>query len=45
MEYIKLNTGAEMPMEGFVVFQIPDAAQCEQVVYDAIKTGYSFKLH
>lgn len=40
MEYIKLNTGAEMPMEGFGVFQIPDAAQCEQVVYDAIRTGY-----
>ncbi len=40
MEYVKLNTGAEMPMEGFGVFQIPDAAQCEQVVYDAIKTGY-----
>lgn len=29
-----------MPQEGFGVFQIPDAAQCEQVVYDAIKTGY-----
>ncbi len=29
-----------MPLEGFGVFQIPDAAQCEQVVYDAIKTGY-----
>ena len=29
-----------MPVEGFGVFQIPDAAQCEQVVYDAIKTGY-----
>ena len=29
-----------MPMEGFGVFQIPDAAECEQVVYDAIKTGY-----
>ena len=40
MKYVKLNTGAEMPMEGFGVFQIPDAAQCEQVVYDAIKTGY-----
>ena len=26
-----------MPLEGFGVFQIPDAAQCEQVVYDAIK--------
>ena len=40
MEYITLNTGAKMPMEGFGVFQIPDAAECEQVVYDAIKTGY-----
>ena len=29
-----------MPVEGFGVFQISDAAQCEQVVYDAIKTGY-----
>ena len=37
---MKLNTGAEMPLEGFGVFQIPDAAQCEQVVYDAIQTGY-----
>ena len=40
MEYITLNTGAKMPLEGFGVFQIPDAAQCEQVVYNAIKTGY-----
>lgn len=40
MEYITLNTGAKMPAEGFGVFQIPDAVQCEQVVYDAIKTGY-----
>lgn len=29
-----------MPMEGFGVYQIPDAAQCEQAVLDAIKTGY-----
>lgn len=29
-----------MPLEGFGVFQIPDAAECERVVYDAIKTGY-----
>lgn len=40
MEYITLNTGAKMPLEGFGVFQIPDVAQCEQVVYNAIKTGY-----
>lgn len=40
MEMITLNTGAKMPLEGFGVFQIPDAAECERVVYDAIKTGY-----
>lgn len=40
METIKLNQGAEMPLEGFGVFQIPDAAQCEQVTYEAIQTGY-----
>lgn len=40
MEYITLNTGAKMPLEGFGVFQIPDANECERVVYDAIKTGY-----
>lgn len=40
MEFITLNTGAKMPLEGFGVFQIPDAAQCEQAVYEAIRTGY-----
>ena len=40
MEFLTLNTGAKMPQEGFGVFQIPDAVQCEQVVYDAIKVGY-----
>ncbi|MBE5834388.1 MAG: aldo/keto reductase [Butyrivibrio sp.] len=40
MEYVTLNTGARMPLEGFGVFQIPDAEECERVVYDAIKTGY-----
>ncbi len=40
MEYVTLNTGAKMPLEGFGVFQIPDAAECEEVVYNAIKTGY-----
>ncbi|WP_026658386.1 aldo/keto reductase [Butyrivibrio sp. AC2005] len=40
MEYVTLNTGARMPLEGFGVFQIPDAAECKRVVYDAIKTGY-----
>ena len=40
MEFITLNTGAKMPLEGFGVFQIPDARECEEVVYNAIKTGY-----
>lgn len=40
MEFITLNTGTKMPLEGFGVFQIPDAAECERVTYDAIKTGY-----
>lgn len=40
MEFVTLNTGAKMPIEGFGVFQVHDAAVCEQAVYDAIKTGY-----
>lgn len=40
MEFLTLNTGAKMPLEGFGVFQIPDAAQCEEVIYNAVKTGY-----
>lgn len=40
MEFITLNTGAKMPLEGFGVFQIPDSAECEKVTYEAIKTGY-----
>lgn len=40
MEYVTLNTGAKMPIEGFGVFQIPDPKQCEEVTYTAIKNGY-----
>lgn len=40
MEHITLNNGVKMPLEGFGVFQIPDPAQCEQVVLDAINSGY-----
>ena len=39
IETIKLHNGVSMPMEGFGVFQIPEA-DCEQVVTEAIKTGY-----
>ena len=40
MEYVTLNNGIKMPMEGFGVFQVPDHQQCEEVVYQAICTGY-----
>lgn len=40
MESVTLNNGVKMPLEGFGVFQIPDANQCEKAVLDAIKSGY-----
>ena len=40
MQTIKLHNGVEMPMEGFGVFQVLDLNVCEQVVSDAIATGY-----
>ena len=40
MEYITLNNGVKMPMEGFGVFQVPDQAECERAVLDAIASGY-----
>lgn len=40
MEYVTLNNGVKMPMEGFGVFQVPDPKQCEQAVLDAISVGY-----
>ncbi|OUN68265.1 2,5-diketo-D-gluconic acid reductase [Drancourtella sp. An57] len=40
MEYVNLNNGIKMPLEGFGVFQVPDPAQCKQAVLDAINSGY-----
>lgn len=40
METVKLNNGVEMPILGFGVFQVPDLAECERSVMDAIETGY-----
>lgn len=40
MQNIKLNNGVEMPILGFGVFQIPDAAECEKAVLEAIDCGY-----
>ncbi len=40
MDYITLNNGVVIPMEGLGVFQIPDPNQCKQAVLDAIASGY-----
>ena len=37
---VKLNNGVEMPILGFGVFQVPDPAECERSVQDAIDVGY-----
>lgn len=39
MNTVSLSNSVKMPMEGFGVFQIPEET-CEQVVKDAIATGY-----
>jgi diketogulonate reductase-like aldo/keto reductase len=40
MEFTTLNNGVKMPILGFGVFQIPDLAECERCVLDAIAAGY-----
>ena len=40
MQTVCLNNGVQMPLEGFGVFQVPDAALCEQAVSDALEAGY-----
>ena len=40
MDHVTLNNGIRMPIAGFGVFQIPDAAECERSVVDAIAAGY-----
>jgi diketogulonate reductase-like aldo/keto reductase len=40
MEYVTLNNGVKMPMLGYGVFQIPDLAECERCVLDALDVGY-----
>lgn len=40
MEFVTLNNGVKMPMEGFGVFQVPEADVCEQAVRDALDVGY-----
>ncbi|AYN29434.1 aldo/keto reductase [Buttiauxella sp. 3AFRM03] len=40
MQTVTLNNGIEMPLLGFGVFQMTEAAECERAVIDAIETGY-----
>ena len=40
MEFTTLKNGVRMPLEGFGVFQVPDAALCEQSVTYALSAGY-----
>lgn len=40
MQTVTLNNGVQMPVLGFGVYQIPDAAECERSVRDALEVGY-----
>ncbi|QZN74002.1 aldo/keto reductase [Paenibacillus sp. DR312] len=40
MQTVTLNNGVEMPIIGFGVYQVPDADECENTVYEALKAGY-----
>lgn len=40
MDFITLNNGVKMPLEGFGVFQVPNSMECEKAVLDAIESGY-----
>ncbi|BDT67540.1 glyoxal reductase [Comamonadaceae bacterium OS-1] len=40
MQHVTLNNGLQMPILGFGVFQIADAAECSRSVADAIAAGY-----
>lgn len=40
MQKVTLNNGVEMPILGFGVYQIPDLAECERSVAQALEVGY-----
>lgn len=40
MQYVTLNNGVKMPMQGYGVFQITDSSQCESCVSHALEAGY-----
>ncbi|WP_316274271.1 aldo/keto reductase [Bacillus halotolerans] len=40
MQTVTLNNGVKMPIIGFGVYQVPDAQECENTVYEALMAGY-----
>ena len=40
MQYLSLQNGVKMPLEGFGVFQVDDLSVCERAVSDAIECSY-----
>lgn len=40
MQTVALNNSVEMPILGFGVYQVPDAAECERSVSHALEVGY-----
>ena len=40
MQQITLNNDVKMPILGFGVFQVPDLAECERSVSEALRVGY-----
>ena len=40
MDFVTLNNGIKMPLEGFGVFQVRDKEECRRSVLDAIRAGY-----
>ena len=40
MQTVTLNNGVQMPLLGFGVYQVPDPAECERSVLEALRVGY-----
>ncbi len=40
MQQTVLNNGVKMPLLGFGVFQVPDPAECQRSVIEALRVGY-----
>ncbi|OAZ69429.1 2,5-didehydrogluconate reductase (2-dehydro-L-gulonate-forming) [Bacillus siamensis] len=40
MQTVTLNNGVKIPIIGFGVYQVPDAQECENAVYEALMAGY-----